>query len=294
MKISLDKITPDPRQPRKLFDAGKLQELADSIAENGLMQAIEVRKADQAGCYWITAGERRYRAHCILRDRGMKGFATIEATVKEPSNTADLRVRQIVENVARADLSPLEEARSYRDLMDEGLSDADAARKLGITLTKFQRAISLLGLDETVTKLLAGGQLEAAQAFELARLPNQADQVRLVRMINRGEIGKWKTLAAAVDAILGNLDQNDMFGPGAPAASEEDVKAVNAMEAKIERVAGLLSSGWSRGACIVANKVSPDRAALMADKLAAIRSTVRAMEISLRSINSQIKIVMEA
>src|SRR5262245_43883727 len=137
MLLNLDRIAPDPDQPRKLFDAAELEILAASIQQNGLMQPITVRPAEEKGRYWIVAGERRWRAHCLLRDRGYEPAAKISAIVSVPPTIADLRVRQIVENIARADLSLLEEARSYSGLLDIGMTEADAAARLRLPALPF-------------------------------------------------------------------------------------------------------------------------------------------------------------
>ena len=291
-RIAISAITPDPNQPRKLFDVAKLEELANSLKENGQLQPITVRPADEEGRFWVSYGERRWRAHGLLVERGLAKFAEIDAVVVVPDDVADLRVKQIVENVARADMTPLEEARGYSDLLAMMPADV-AARRLGLSLQKFQLRVALLGLDGQIIKLLEAGQVETAHAQEIARLPRHADQLKILGAINRGEIGKWKSVQAAVDAILGigaDAETMDMFGAGAPAASKEEAKAVTAMESRIERLAASLAGGWKDGECIIANKVCPDRAAKMADQLAAIRATVRHMEQQLRNVTAQARV----
>jgi ParB family transcriptional regulator, chromosome partitioning protein len=290
MKLSLDFITADPNQPRTEFDAAELEVLANSIASNGLMQPITVRPAKEEGRYWIVAGERRYRAHQILRSRGLKQFASIECMVKKPPSHADLRIRQIVENVCRADLTPLEEARSYKDLVDTGMGTIEIAKRLGVRSDRVDSRLSLLNLAPTLTSLLESNQLSQPNAYELARLPNHSDQTKLLQMLNRGELGKWKSLRAAVDAILDGEKQRDMFG--GKAATDEEAETLTAMERKIEAVANSLAGGWKNGECVIATKVSPDRAARMADKLQAIRMSIRHMESALRTVTAQHKIVM--
>jgi len=296
-KIRVDRIKPDPGQPRKLFDLADLQELAASIKANGLLQPILVRPAEKKGEFYIVAGERRWRAQKLLIDAGEKGFTQIECSLAglpgKPMKEVTLRVKQIVENVVRADMTPLEEAHAFQNLLELGLDEQKAASHIGIPLSKFQRSVSLLRLEPQIAKLLAAKQIDVPQAYQLARLPRHEDQMQILRLLNRGELGKWKSFEAAIDAKLEGVTQEDFFGPGAPAATEKEVAELNAMEQKIERVAGLLSAGWSKGACIVANKVSPDRARHMADRLAAIRLTVRTMEAELRAINAQAKIALE-
>ncbi len=285
-RIAITAIAPDPKQPRKLFDVEKLEELAASIRENGQLQPITVRPADEPGKFWVSYGERRWRAHRLLVERGHDAFAQIDALVVDAPDVAGLRVRQIVENVARADMTPLEEAQAYADLLDHFSPEA-AARKVGISAAKFNARLSLIQLEPSISKLLAGKHLDAADAQEIARLPDHKDQLKIVRMLNRGEIGKWKSLKAAVDALLAGPEVADLFGADAPAVTAVEVKTINAMEARIERLASALAGGWKDGECVIANRVSPDRAASMADKLAAIRVEVRHMEQALRNVTAQ-------
>src|SRR5579864_5551166 len=120
MRIAVSKIDPDPNQPRKLFDAGELESLAASIAANGLIQPITVRKS-KGGRYTVIAGERRWRAHVLLRDSGVKRFAkrfrSIDCIVRKLGGPADVKIKQIVENIARADMTILEEADAFHDLV---------------------------------------------------------------------------------------------------------------------------------------------------------------------------------
>jgi ParB family transcriptional regulator, chromosome partitioning protein len=290
MRVSLDQIAPDPKQPRKLFDVDELDVLAASILANGLMQAVTLRPNKDGG-YWIVAGERRWRAHCLLVERGYRKFAFIDAVVKEPPSEGDLRVRQVVENVVRADLSPLEEARAYHDLIELGMTESEAAERVGVKLPRFQAALSLLNLAEPIQKLLAGYQLERAHALEIARLPRHEDQTKILQLLNSGELNRWHSLRKAVDAILEGLTQQSLFGDS-PVASDDDVATVNQMEQRIERAAELLSHGWRDGECVVATKVSPDRASRMADLLFAIRSTVAHMEKQLRHTAVQARLVL--
>jgi ParB family chromosome partitioning protein len=292
MLIPLSKISGDQGQPRKVFARGPLEELAASIKANGLMQPIVVRPGEK-GAFVIVAGERRFRAHELLVASGFRAAAKIEAIVADPPSIIDLRARQIAENVARADLSMLEEARSYADLLTHGIEDEAAAARVGVKVARFRSRLSLLNLSPQVQTLLAAEQLSGPNALELARLPKHNDQIRLVQMINRGELGKWKSVKAAVDAILADLDQVGMFGGDEP-ASKEDVETVNAMEARIERAAKLLSHGWKSGECVIAAKVSPDRVATMAAKLGAIRLSIRHMETSLHNVKAQAQIALAA
>jgi ParB/RepB/Spo0J family partition protein len=292
-KIPLDQIEPNPDQPRRNFDPAYIRELADSIKAEGLIQPITVRRLDRKR-YEIVAGECRYRALCLLRDDGERGFDAIPCFVRAFDNLKR-DTAAIIENLQRADITLMEEAHAFNRYIEEhGLTVEAAAKRLGLPVPRIRSRLSLLNLEPSLIRLLEADQLPKPQALELARLPNHADQIRLVQMINCGELGKWKSLKAAVDTILGGVTQADFFGTSASVATPAEVTTLNAMEAKIERAAALLSAGWKDGECIVATKVSPDRAALMADKLAAIRLSVRHMEQELRHVTAQARIAIVA
>lgn len=292
MKISLHKITPDPGQPRKLFDAAALAELAESIRANGLLQPITVRPAKPKGMYVIVAGERRYRAHCLLRDRGLKRFASIDAIVRTFRGGADIRVKQIVENMARADMTALEEAAAFAELRDTyGLDEAAIATKLGLAQFRVRWRLTLLNLSPASRKLLESGNIEQQAANEVARLDRDADQARIIRMINRGDLIGWKAVRNAVDAILQGTTHEDLFGAAAPLPKAKELAVVKSMEKKVDDIAAMVSIGWQNGECIVASKIAPDRAGVMADKLAGIKSAISHMERELRNTSARAQIV---
>jgi ParB family transcriptional regulator, chromosome partitioning protein len=116
----------------------------------------------------------------------------------------------------------------------------------------------------------------------------------MVRKINRGEFIGWKSMRNAVEAMLNGTTSEDLFGADAPAPSAADVKIVGAMEAKVDRIVSMVAGGWRDGESIIAAKVSPDRAALMADKLVHIRRHLVTMERELRNIAAQAQIALRA
>lgn len=296
MKIRLSHVHPDPKQPRKLFTAASLSELADSIETNGLIQPITVRP-DKArrGHYIIVAGERRWRAHCLLRDRGVKRFASIDVIVMRVKVGADVLVKQIVENIQREDMDILEEADSFGVLRDTyGLDTETIAKRLGLAAFRVRWRLQLLNLSPEVRKLVQSGDLDKQQAMEVSRLDKPADQARVVKLINRGELIGWKAVRNAVDAIITNATQADIFGAAAPVSKAEDLRVVRSMENKVDEIAAVVALGWREGQCIVASRVAPDRAALMADKLAGIKAAISHMERELRNVRAQATIVMAA
>jgi hypothetical protein len=116
----------------------------------------------------------------------------------------------------------------------------------------------------------------------------------MVRMINRGELVGWKAARNAVDAMLQGTTAADLFGEAAPNPSAAEIAVVSSMEARVGRVARMVAAGWKDGECVVAAKVSPDRAATMADKIAACRRHLVTMERELRNISAQVKIALSA
>lgn len=145
MQIFVEKIEPNPQQPRKLFDQVELQELADSIKTNGLLQSIVVEKHDDK--YILVAGERRLRAHKLL------GLDLIEAQIKEPSNHngRELLISAIVENVQRVDMNPIDEAVAYQRLHDEyNLTYKKIGQMLGKNCTLIHNAVKLLDYDKEI------------------------------------------------------------------------------------------------------------------------------------------------
>lgn len=291
MKIAIDRIRPDPTQPRKLFDVEQLEELANSISSSGLLQPIVVKKSGHG--YQIVAGERRWRAHTILVKRGAKKFASIECNLTRRRSGVDTRIAQIVENMLREDMTPLEEADAFAVLRDDyGLSADQIAARLGLAPFRVRWRLQLLNLAPEIRKMVASGDLDRQQALEVARLERQQDQARIVRMINRQDLVGWKAVRNAVDAILTGATQADIFGAMAPMPKAKELAVLRSMEKKVDGIAAVVSLGWKDGECIVASRVSPDRAASMADKLSAIKTAISHMERELRNVGAQTRIVM--
>jgi ParB family chromosome partitioning protein len=295
-RIALSRIAPDPKQPRKKFDETHLDELANSIKENGLIQPITVRSAGRGKRgFIIVAGERRFRAHKILAARGLKKFVSIECHVQKNGSGADTRIKQIAENLNRADLEPMEEARAFSSLKEEfGLDDDQIAKRLGLAPFRVTWRLSLLNLSPPIARMVEGGQIDRQLALEAARLPDHRQQTMLVQMVNRGQVSGWGAVRQAVDTMLDGTTARDLFGSDAPRASAEDVRTVESMEERIERAARALSQGWRDGECIIACKVSPDRATHLADRIAGMKSALAHMERELRNAAGQATIVLKA
>ncbi|CRH89478.1 ParB family chromosome partioning protein [Chlamydia trachomatis] len=164
--LSLTDITPNPYQPRLHFDDEKLAELAQSIRENGLIQPIIVRKSAIFG-YELLAGERRWRASQLA------GLETIPAVVKELSDM-DMLYQSIIENLQRADLNPIEEARSYQKLLQKGLTHDEIAQIMGKSRPYITNILRLLNLSQALIEAVENGKLSQGHARLLIPLDEKS------------------------------------------------------------------------------------------------------------------------
>lgn len=168
-RLPLQKVEPNPNQPRRIFDEEELQALADSITEHGILQPLAVRAMD-GGYYQIIAGERRWRAARIA------GLKEVPVIVVEADDKTVMELA-LIENLQRQDLNPMEEAEGYRVLTEEyGLTQEDAAARVGKSRPAVANALRLLALPEEVRQLVETGELSAGHARAVLSLPTQARQ----------------------------------------------------------------------------------------------------------------------
>lgn len=175
--INIDDIFPNRFQPRLKFDEEKLLELSDSIRKYGVIQPIVVRPVN--GKYEIIAGERRYKASV------MAGRATIPAVIVNLSDR-DSEEIALLENIQRQQLSPIEEAVSYKRILDMGyITQDELAKKLGKAQSTIANKVRLLNLDDEVQEALLENKISERHARSLLRLSDKADQVKMLhRIIN--------------------------------------------------------------------------------------------------------------
>jgi ParB family chromosome partitioning protein len=173
VEIPIADVTPNPHQPRVHFDEETLAELAASIAQLGVLQPVLVRRVGER--FQLIAGERRWRA------ARRAGLATVPAVVR---TTDDVRAveQALVENLHRQDLTPLEEAAAYQQLIEDfGLTHDDVAQRVGKSRSAVTNTLRLLGLPPAVQHLLADGKLSAGHARALLGTPDRTLQERLAR-----------------------------------------------------------------------------------------------------------------
>ncbi len=177
-QLPVDQLHPNPRQPRKRFDGEAVTGLADSIRAQGLIQPVVVRPRF-AGGYELIAGERRWRA---AREAGI---ATLPAVIRE-ADDRDTLLLGLVENVARENLSPIEESRAYAMLLDEfSLSLGEVAERVGRSKPSVSNRVRLLELPDDVLAMLERGELSEGHARAVLAVPDTGDRRRLARKIVR-------------------------------------------------------------------------------------------------------------
>ena len=207
LSLSVAMLEPDPAQPRKTFDEGKLQELAESLKLYGQLQPVIVRRSPIAGRYQLVAGERRWRA-CKLA-----GIAKIRAVeIEEREAGGYIRGAQLVENLQREDMSPLETAESYRSLLLAwGVSQAELARRLGVGTATVSRALALLQApQETRDRIASGESVCKATAPARRRKAPPTDKRRAVELeLSTGSlrVKRGHTLEQFVEELRAVMEQ---------------------------------------------------------------------------------------
>ena len=172
--IRISDIQKNPYQPRKEFSKEKIQELAQSIKENGLIQPIIVRQSPVIG-YEILAGERRYRASIAA------GLSEVPVIIKKLSDQ-DMMVHSIIENLQREDLNPIEEAKAYQSLIEKGYTHADIAAKMGKSRPYITNLVRLLTLPDFILTEVETGKLSQAHARLLIQLSTDEQKKLLYRI----------------------------------------------------------------------------------------------------------------
>ena len=172
--VQIKDIQKNPYQPRKEFSEEKIQELAQSIKENGLIQPIIVRKSPVLG-YEILAGERRYRASIAA------GLSEIPVIIKQLSDQ-DMMLHSIIENLQRENLNPIEEAKAYQSLIDKGFTHTEIAEKMGKSRPYITNLVRLLGLPKHNLTEVESGKLSQAHARLLIQLSSDKQDKLLNRI----------------------------------------------------------------------------------------------------------------
>lgn len=173
--LPIASIVTNPDQPRKSFDETQLSELSDSIKQNGVLQPILVRKKGDK--YEIVAGERRYQASKLA------GLKEIPAIVRDIDD-AEVFQLALIENLQRSDLTPIEEARGYRQLLDtKGLTQEGLAKILSKSRSAIANTLRLMDLPQEVQDMMEEGQITAGHARAILAVPSEEGRIKLAQKV---------------------------------------------------------------------------------------------------------------
>lgn len=180
LQVPIDRISANPYQPRQSFDQARLDELARSILEKGVIQPVTVRRKDGQEEYELIAGERRLRA------ARQTGYQTIPAIVMAVSSPEEMMELSLIENIQRDDLNPIHEARAYLRLQEEcHLTQEEVATRVGKNRTTVANTLRLLKLPADVQKCLLADEITMGHARALLGLENRTEQADLCKQVVR-------------------------------------------------------------------------------------------------------------
>jgi ParB family chromosome partitioning protein len=237
--VPIDAIVPNPAQPREAFDPARLEELAQSIRQHGVLQPLLVTRQSD-GAYVLVAGERRWRAARAA------GLDRVPVIIKDAADS-DLLELALVENIQREDLSPLETALAYQQLVVEhGMTQEAVAQRIGKSRVAVANSLRLLNLPADARHALAGGQISEGHARALLACPSPESQSALLQQIvGRGlSVRDSEELARRfVDddrEIHGRLPRTKRSTAGRPVADLEAIESElrEALGTKVQLIRG--------------------------------------------------------
>jgi ParB family chromosome partitioning protein len=222
-EIAISSISPNPDQPRRTFDADELRRLAESIAAHGVLQPVVVVEVDDA--FVLIAGERRWRAASLL------GLETIPAVVRSANELERLELA-LVENLQRSDLNAIEEARAYRQLMDEfGLTQERVAERVSRSRPAVANTLRILDTAPLVQQAVADGTISGGHAKALAGLDSQSQQEVLLATV----VTRSLSVRQTEDLVAASREGQAAAPPSAAPAADPDIQH---MEARVREALG--------------------------------------------------------
>ncbi|WP_438491785.1 ParB/RepB/Spo0J family partition protein [Streptomyces asiaticus] len=237
--IPLAAIEPNPDQPRKFFDEAKLEELAAQFRSVGQLQPIVVRPAAEEGKFQIVMGERRWRAMHLV-----EGATTIEAKVVGSVDDEKAFVMGISENIGRADMTLMEEAQAYADLVGFGYKAERIAEMFGKTIDYVKWRMDLLNLTTDIADLVSEGRIKADFAWYLSKLSPANQKVAVTRYM-KGDFKTETDASTFAQALRMKENQEGFFSEKELSDKEKESKAKERKQAKgtvdqVERAGALL------------------------------------------------------
>jgi ParB family chromosome partitioning protein len=235
VKLAIDRLVPNPGQPRKNFDETELGELADSIKEHGVI--VPIIAADTGdGSYIIIAGERRTRAARLA------GLGEVPAIIRDYTDQKQMEI-SLIENIQRSDLNPIEEATAYKNLMDfSSLSHEELAARVGKNRSTVTNALRLLKLSADVQKSLENGALSAGHARALLSVTDTRPREKLFKEIIAKGLSvrdAEKKAAALNSAVEAAGDAKEKASKRPPEISEMEDKFIEKLGTKVTIEGGL-------------------------------------------------------
>jgi len=222
-EIEVERIVANDKQPRKSFDESKLDELAESMKQHGVLQPVILRK--KGNLYELVAGERRWRA------AAKAGIEKIPAIIKELSDAEVMEIA-LIENLQREDLNPLEEAMAYKTLMDDfGLTQEELSKRVGKSRSQIANTVRLLNLDGEIQNLISQNKLTAGHARALLSIQDNVTRLKLAKKINQEALSVRQTEQLVKKITKENKKEEDK-GP------KEINPVINDITEKLQRFLG--------------------------------------------------------
>ena len=254
MLVPVERIAPNPRQPRRDMHAEGLQELTESVKEHGVLQPLIVTPADVEGQYVLIAGERRLRAARLA------GLASVAVIVRQASDQQRLELA-IIENVQRADLSALDEAEAYRQLAEDfSLSHEDIAAKVGKSRTAVTNTLRLLRLPDSIKNALIEERISEGHARALLALSTPQSQTAALRTILAQELN-----VRQAEELVRRLSGEKTAGKFRPQAAPEVLELEERLRASLGTKVTLRPG--SRGGTLTIHYYSDEELDALTDRL---------------------------
>jgi ParB family chromosome partitioning protein len=266
-ELPIELIEPNPNQPRRHFDEEALNALAGSLSERGVLQPVLVRPMP-GGTYELIAGERRWRAARLA------GMEVVPAVVRPEDDAASLEIA-LIENMAREDLNPVEEARACSLLVEElGLTREDIGRRVGRSRVAVSNLMRLLDLPDEALALLEAGDLTEGHGRALLLAPDHADRRRLARAAANEGWNVRQTEARAREAGSSDDTATARRTSGAPRLHPDQEEAATRLGEALSRTLGSAVTVTPRGDGYKVSLAfdSLDEALALAERLGAMQT----------------------
>ena len=235
-ELKLTTVTPDPDQPRKVFSDEGIWALAQSMMAEGLLQPVTVKLASTYSyrfpAYILIAGERRFRAATLL------GWDSIPAIIKDGIGEAEAAKLQLLENIVRHDLNPVEEARGFQRLLEEGMTKHELASSVGKPVGFVTMAVEMLSVRPDVLHLVESGTIPPLTAFQMSKLDHDR-QGQVLRAMATQTIS-FQDVSRLCQRLEGDQAQSEMF-PDVPEQTAGARRVAKTFETAFAQIAKVLN-----------------------------------------------------